>query len=202
MESIIVSAIESYGYFAVFALIFLENVFPPIPSEVILLLGGFFVGRGNLNFLPTILSATAGSLFGAYILYGIGPLLPTEKIYDSAERGWMKKLGFKRKEILTVVEQFEKKGKIFVLIGRCVPIIRSLISIPAGIVEMPVPLFSVLTVIGSFVWNSILTYLGYKTGENWHIILSYLDYYKYIIVALLAVAGVAYLIWHFKQKEE
>ena len=109
---------------------------------------------------------------------------------------------YKRQEILTVVEQFEKKGKIFVLIGRCVPIIRSLISIPAGIVEMPVPLFSVLTVIGSFVWNSILTYLGYKTGENWHIILSYLDYYKYIIVALLAVAGVAYLIWHFKQKEE
>ena len=202
MESIIVSAIESYGYFAVFFLIFVENIFPPIPSEVILLLGGFFVGRGNLNFLPTALAATAGSLFGAYILYGIGRLVPTEKIYDSAERGWMKKLGFKRKEILTVVHQFEDKGKIFVLIGRCVPIIRGLISIPAGMVEMPLPLFSVLTAVGSLVWNLILTYLGYKTGENWHIILTYLGYYKYVIAALLVVAGIAYLIWHFKQKEE
>ena len=114
----------------------------------------------------------------------------------------MKKLGFKRKEILTVVHQFEDKGKFFVLIGRCVPIIRSLISIPAGMVEMPLPLFSVLTALGSLVWNLILTFLGYKTGENWHIILTYLGYYKYVIAALLVALGIAYLIWHFKQKEE
>ncbi|MDD7363112.1 MAG: DedA family protein [Peptoniphilus sp.] len=202
MEATIVAAIESYGYFAVFALIFVENVFPPIPSEVILLLGGFFVGRGSLSYMPTVLSATLGSLIGAYVLYGIGRLIPKEKIYNSAERGVMKKLGFKKKEIVTVVDRFEDRGKLFVLFGRCVPVIRSLISIPAGMVKMPLPLFSVLTALGSFAWNCILTYLGYKTGENWHMILPYLDYYKYVIVAILAVLAVVYLIWHFKKKDE
>ncbi|MDY3118009.1 MAG: DedA family protein [Peptoniphilus sp.] len=201
MENVINSAISNYGYLAVFALILIENVFPPIPSEVILLLGGFFIGRGTLSFLPTALAATAGSLLGAYILYGIGRLVPTEKIYDSAERGWMGKLGFKKKEIMGVVNTFEDKGKILVLVGRCVPVIRSLISIPAGMVEMRLPAFSLLTATGSFVWNCVLTFLGYKTGENWHVILTYLDYYKYVIVALLAVIAIGYMVWHFKQKD-
>lgn len=202
MEDTIVSAIENYGYLAVFALIFIENIFPPIPSEVILLLGGFFVGRGSLTYLPTVFSATLGSLLGAYVLYGIGRLIPTEKIYASAESGLMHKLGFKKKEIVRVVDEFEDRGKFFVLIGRCVPVIRSLISIPAGMVEMPLPLFSILTAVGSFAWNCILTYLGYKTGENWHTILTYLDYYKYAIVALLAIVAVIYLIHHFKKKDD
>ena len=201
MERVITSAITNYGYLAVFALIFIENVFPPIPSEVILLLGGFFVGRGNLAFLPTVLAATAGSLLGAYILYGIGRMVPTEKIYDSAEHGWMGRLGFKRKEIMGVVNKFEHKGKALVLVGRCVPVVRSLISIPAGMVSMRLSVFSLLTAVGSIVWNCVLTFLGYKTGENWHVILTYLDYYKYIIVALLAVIAIGYLIWHFKQKD-
>lgn len=202
MEQMMTSAIESYGYFAVFALIFIENVFPPIPSEVILLFGGFFVGTGALGFFPTVLAATAGSVAGAFILYGIGKLVPAEKIYASAERGWMRKLGFKLQEITMVVEKFEEKGKILVLFGRCVPIIRSLISIPAGMVKMHLFSFTVLTALGSFLWNCILTFAGLKAGENWHSILKYLDYYKYVIAAILVVAGILILIRHFRRKRQ
>lgn len=201
LENFISNFIESYGYFAVFSLIFIENVFPPIPSEVILLIGGFFVGRGLLGITGTVLSATLGSVVGAYILYGIGRLVPTSKIYQWAETGWMRKLGFQKSEIEMVVEKFETKGKWLVLIGRCIPIVRSLISIPAGMVKMPILMFTLLTAFGSLVWNIILVYLGYITGENWHIVIEYLDIYKYVIAGILVILFIAYMIWHFRHKK-
>ena len=201
MESFITQFIESYGYLAVFSLIFIENIFPPIPSEVILLIGGFFVGRGMLGMGASILFATLGSVVGAYLLYGIGRLVPKEKIYNWTEKGWMKKLGFKKHEIEMVVDKFESKGKILVLAGRCIPIVRSLISIPAGMVKMKLPTFTLLTALGSLIWNTILVYLGYVTGENWHIVIHYFDLYKYVIVVILAILLVAYLIWHFNNKK-
>ncbi|MDO5301636.1 MAG: DedA family protein [Tissierellia bacterium] len=194
--------IESYGVLAVFGLIFIENIFPPIPSEVILLFGGFFVGSGRLPFVATYIAATLGSLIGAYVLYGIGRLVDEQRIYGWARDGWMAKLGFKLKDIEMVVQKFESKGKLLVLIGRCMPIVRSLISIPAGMVHMNLLVFTLFTALGSAVWNAILIYLGMKFGENWETVLTYIDYYKYIFVAAVAVGAVIYYIHHRKKSRE
>lgn len=201
MELFITNFIESYGVLAIFLLIVLENVFPPIPSEMILLIAGFFGSMGNLHATSSVLAATLGSLLGAYILYGIGRLVPKDRIYHWTEEGWMKKLGFKKDNLEMVVDAFEKKGKILVLVGRCIPIIRSLISIPAGMVKMSLGVFSILTFIGSLVWNCLLFFLGYLTGENWHVVISYLDIYKYFIVALMGLLMIFLYLRYFRKKK-
>ena len=198
MTQWITQMMTSYGYFAVFFLIFIENVFPPIPSEVILLLGGFMTTYAGLNPVLMILVSTLGSLAGAYLLYFIGLKLGTPGINKvlSGKVGRVIKLtveDFERSQ-----KWFNTKGEIAVFLCRFVPLLRSLISIPAGIAGMNLAKFSILTFVGSLIWNTIFTYLGRSAGAGWEIYSEKMDVIsKYVVIVLglllLIFAGVFYM---------
>lgn len=163
-------------------LIFLENIFPPIPSEVILPTAGVTVGRGQHSFLSILLFATLGSLVGAWVLYGIGYAIGAERV-----RGWFDKLPLIEVEDFDKVNDwFSKHGNAGVFFGRFVPGIRSLISIPAGTYKMPILQFSALTAIGSAIWNAIFIGFGAALGTQWHIIEPYTDLFSKFAYAVIA----------------
>lgn len=164
MQAFVLSFVAQYGYLALSALIFLENVFPPIPSEAILPAAGFMSSIGSLWLPVAILAATIGSLLGAYVLYGVGRVLSQERLMGTKPLGM---LGFEPGDVSSAIGWFKKHGQVSVLVCRCIPIVRSLISIPAGISGMGVMRFSAYTFLGSLVWNTILCTVGYVAGSAW-----------------------------------
>lgn len=174
---------EALGEVGVGVLVALENLFPPIPSEVVLPLAGFLAAQGRLGLLLTIVAATVGSVVGALVLYEIGartgrlrlrrlvdrmPLLEVEDL-DRAE-AW-----------------FARYGELSVLIGRCIPVVRSLISVPAGFAEMPRLRFTVLTTLGSGIWNTAFVGAGYLLGEQFHDVERYSGWLNAAVYAAIAV---------------
>lgn len=195
VENWITEIIGQYGYFGFFLLIMIENVFPPIPSEVILTFGGFMTTFSDMTRLIIILAATAGSIVGAMILYSMGLFIDVERLEKFVDR-WGRVLRLTRKDIRRANEWFEKYGPWTVLFGRLIPLIRSLISIPAGMSNMNFPLFLLLTAIGSLIWNTILVTVGFAVGDNWEIIVYYMNIYSNIAYVLLALGGVAGIFWY------
>lgn len=184
--------IDQFGYLAVGALILIENVFPPIPSEVILPLSGFLTTTSHLTLPGAIVAATAGSVLGAFILYGIGRVISRERLVAFFETRPMRLLGFTGADVERVVGWFETRGQLSVLLCRCVPGARSLISIPAGTARMGVGRFTLYTLAGSLLWNTVLCGLGVAAGDAWHNVAGSVawasDVLKLAVVALL-VAG-------------
>ena len=162
MEDYILNILSKFSYLGIFFLIFIENVFPPIPSELILVFGGFISKSLNLNFLLLVVFATLGSSTGAIILYYAGKKIPLEKMESFLEKKWVKRLGFKPGDIKKSLKYFEKYSTFAVFFGRCVPVVRSLISIPAGMQNMSLRKFLIYTTIGSGIWNTLLIYIGYS----------------------------------------
>ena len=182
-----VSLMETIGPAGAAIAIAAENLFPPIPSDVILPLAGFTAARGGFSVFEAILWTTIGSVFGAYVLYFLGRLLGHERMVRIAD-----KLPLVRStDIQKTVDWFAKHGAKAVLFGRCLPIFRSLISIPAGIEKMPWLLFGLLTLVGSLVWNSVFVLAGYFLGAQWHIIGPWADTLQYFVI----VAVVALVVW-------
>lgn len=167
MQETILTLMGEYGNLAVFLLILIENLFPPIPSEVILTFGGVMTTCTEMTVPGVIFSSTCGSVAGAVILYLIGYLIPAE-ILEKAVSGRIGRfLHFEKEEVELARSWFAKKGGSAVFLCRLVPIVRSLISVPAGISGMrPVP-FLVLTTAGSLMWNTILVLLGKTAGDSW-----------------------------------
>ncbi|MBJ7470106.1 MAG: DedA family protein [Solirubrobacteraceae bacterium] len=161
MSSWIDEAVRNGGYPALGGLILIENLFPPIPSEVILPLAGFYVERGELTFILAVLVATLGSLIGALILYGGARRGGRPVIYAHAHR-----VRIRHSELDRADAWFDRYGPWLVLFGRVVPGVRSLVSIPAGLSEMPIWQFVALTTLGSAVWNSALIGAGWALGSN------------------------------------
>lgn len=196
---------ESYGYLGIFFLIFVENVFPPIPSEVVLLFGGAMTAHTSLSVPMVIVMATIGSLLGAIVLYLLGRLLKAERLRRLFSGKFGRILRLKPEDVDKATLWFTKYEKKAVLICRCIPIVRSLISIPAGIAEMNFPLFLLLTALGSAVWNTVLVCVGAFLGEQWDRALPYLDKYSNLILILCviaAVALVAYLVIRNRKKKK
>lgn len=196
---------ESYGYLGIFFLIFVENVFPPIPSEVVLLFGGAMTAHTSLSVPMVIVMATIGSLMGAIVLYLLGRLLKAERLRRLFSGKFGRILRLKPEDVDKATLWFSKYEKKAVLICRCIPIVRSLISIPAGIAEMNFPLFLLLTALGSAVWNTVLVCVGAFLGEQWDRALPYLDKYSHLILILCviaAVALVAYLVIRNRKKKK
>lgn len=193
MESYIIDFITNYGYLAVFLLIALENIFPPIPSEIVLTFAGFMTTKTSLSIFGVIIVATLGSYIGAVLLYYIGYLLKIERLEKLAKHKWVNKIGFKYENINKAINWFDKRGKITVFLCRLVPIIRSLISIPAGVTKMNFFVFSICTLIGTLIWNTILVCLGSALGNNWSIVTSYINNYAIVLVILLAVILIVWL---------
>ena len=165
MEAAFFDFINQFGYLAVAGLILFENIFPPIPSELILPLSGFFTTTTDMMLPITIVAATVGSVVGAFLLYGIGRLLSRERLMRFFATRPMRLLGFKPDDVASAVDWFDRKGQITVLICRCVPIVRSLISIPAGTAKMNPAHFALYTLVGSAVWNTVLVSLGAAAGS-------------------------------------
>jgi len=196
MQAWIIPVMERYGYFGTFFLIFIENLFPPIPSEVILTFGGFMTTTTNLTIVGMVLASTAGSVAGAGILYAIGSYFSIDRLEKFIGR-WGYILRLKVEDIHRANAWFEKKGYAAVFICRMIPLLRSLISIPAGIAKMKPAYFFALTLVGTLIWNIILVSLGAMLGNSWQTILTYLSYYShftYIVLAVAAVVVVIYLI--------
>ncbi len=198
MQEFILSMMDKFGYLGVFALIAIENIFPPIPSEVILLFGGFMTTNTSLNVVFMIIAATLGSLLGAIVLYYIGKIFNKERLKRIVSGKVGKVLRLKEKDIDKADEWFDNKGNITVFFCRFVPIVRSLISIPAGMSEMPMLKFLIYTIVGSAIWNTVLIVLGNRVGENWESILGIFDRYSHIVVIVLIIIFVGFLIWFYK----
>jgi membrane protein DedA with SNARE-associated domain len=200
----IIEIMNKFGLLGIFLLITIENIFPPIPSEVILTFGGFMTTPvdSTITIWGVIIVSTLGSVVGAIILYGIGLLLSAERLGAILDGKIGKLLGFKKDDVFKACDWFNKKGKITVLFCRCVPIVRSLISIPAGMAKMRFDLFVILTTLGSFIWNIILVYLGAAAGSSWEKIVEGTDVYKTITVIVLGVIALAVLIWYILYRKK
>ena len=160
MQDIVIQIIENWGYIGVAMLIAIENIFPPIPSEVILAFGGFMTTKTTLNAIGVIIAATIGSVVGAIVLYLIGRILNKERLERIVSGKIGKVLRLKKEDIEKADKWFDTKGQKTVFICRFIPIVRSLISIPAGMSEMPFIKFLIYTILGSTIWNTVLVLLG------------------------------------------
>ena len=165
----------------------LENLFPPLPSEVILPMAGLAAARGSFTLFEALFWTTAGSVVGAFALYGIGAVLGLDRL-----RALVKRLPLLHvDDVDRTVAWFGRHGGKAVFFGRMLPIFRSLISIPAGVVRMPLWRFGLLTLAGSLLWNSVFVLSGYLLGEQWHIVEEYAGILQYDVIA---AAGAA-LVW-------
>lgn len=195
MQQTVTELIGRFGYWGVFFLIFIENIFPPIPSEVILLFGGALTLSTAMEVPGVVAAATFGSLAGAIALYALGRALGLERLKKLFAGRLGRILHFRPEQVDQAFGWFGRCQNRAVFICRCVPVVRSLISIPAGCNKMGLPLFLLLTALGSAVWNTVLAWLGALLGTAWERALPYLTRYSRIIliVCILALAG--YLIW-------
>jgi membrane protein DedA with SNARE-associated domain len=188
----ITDVIESTGYLGVALLVALENLFPPIPSEVVLPLAGFLAGREVLSFPGVVLAATAGSTAGALVLYLLGRWLGAQRLRGLLRsHGHLLLLG--ESDLDKATDWFQKHGGKAVLVGRLVPTVRSLISIPAGVTGMHLLPFVLYTAIGSGVWNLALAGLGWTLGDQWGQVRQYTQYLEWAVIATLAGAVVWFL---------
>lgn len=194
----VISIMEAIGSPGVGLAVFLENVFPPIPSEVILPLAGFTASQGSINVVAAFIWATVGSLTGAYFLYYLGAAIGANRLRKIAAWMWLVKV----EDVDNALAWFDKYGKASILIGRVIPGIRSLISIPAGIDRMNPLAFGLYTLLGSSIWNALLIYCGWVLGENWHAVEGVIDQYSKVVYALVALALVAVFIWLLRRARQ
>lgn len=199
MQQFIIQIMDTYGYLGVCFLIAIENLFPPIPSEVILTFGGFMTTYTRMTVPGVVIFSTIGSTMGAVLLYRVGMAMSPERLKGISQKKWFHVLGFELEEIENTLSWFENHGNKAVLIGRCVPIIRSLVSVPAGMSGMNYPLFLTYTVVGSTVWNIMLVSAGALLGNSWERVLIYIEKYSSVVKAFL-ISVIIMLVIRFLKK--
>lgn len=185
MENWIIDILNQYGYLGIALLITIENLFPPIPSEVILTFGGFMTTFTQMNILGVVLSSTFGSVIGAVLLYQIGFLLSPEHLIRLLNSRMGKLLHLKESDIQTSISWFNSKGNYTVFFCRFIPIVRSLISIPAGMARMEMGAFLPMTAAGSLIWNLLLVSLGATAGVSWQRVTIYMNTYSHVAEAVV-----------------
>ena len=189
MNDWVTNAVESMGYWGVVLLMFLENVFPPIPSELIMPLAGFEAARGDLTLWGVILAGTAGSVLGALPLYYLGRAVGEERLKRWACRHghW---LAVSAEDLDRVKQWFDHRGKAAVLLCRLVPGIRSLVSIPAGVHRMALVPFLLYTALGTAIWSGALAYVGSLLGQNYRRVEQWMGPATYVVLGGIVVAFV------------
>ncbi len=200
MQEFIINIMNSYGYLGVFLLILIENIFPPIPSEVILLFGGFMTTYTSLNVLGMTMSSTLGSVLGALILYKIGNFFNKETLKRLIHTRLGKLLRINNSDIDSSYNYFQTKGEKTIFFCRFIPLIRSLISLPAGINKMNITKFTIYTTLGSLIWNIVLITLGHIVGSNWKSILKIFDLYSTYAVVIIFIISIVLIIKFYKKK--
>lgn len=191
----IVNLMELLGAPGVGIAIFLENVFPPIPSEVVLPLAGFTVAQGSLSYPAVFIWSVMGSVAGAVFLYGLGAWLGAERLRAIADWMWL----VKASDVDKSLEWFDKHGRSSVFFGRLIPGVRSLISIPAGLDRMNLAMFALWTGLGSAIWNAILITLGMYLGESWETVSHYVDTYSTVVYVLLILIMLGFLAYFIRR---
>ncbi|HAO5945441.1 TPA: DedA family protein [Listeria monocytogenes] len=194
METWITSIMADFGYIGIYILIMVENLFPPIPSEIILTFGGFMTTVTSLNVVMVIIVATLGSVVGAILLYKVASYFGKERLTKIVLK-YGRILRLKEADIERAESFFLKYGSWAVFLCRMIPLIRSLISIPAGMTKMKMSKFLILTTAGSLLWNTVLIGLGAMLGESWNEIVVFMDSFStiiYSIIAILVVVGLGF----------
>lgn len=193
MNQLFLNLIEKFGSFGVFLLIFIENIFPPIPSEAVLGIGGFFISTTKLTFISVLFAATLGSVSGAVVLYYIGKYINSPKVRN-VFIGKDKILRVDQDSLGKIKRIYTKYQKISVFFFRMVPVFRSIISIPAGMFNMNLIEFVILTILGSTIWNALIIFAGMKLGENWKDIEVFIKDYTLIIIGIVVIFLIVYFI--------
>jgi membrane protein DedA with SNARE-associated domain len=184
LAGLITDIIAALGPIGVGVLVALETLFPPIPSELILPLSGYLASRGRMSLAAVVIGATLGSLAGALALYWAGAALGQKRLRRLAERMPLVEV----EDLERAEGWFDRHGGLAVLVGRVVPVVRSLVSVPAGVEHMPLWRFVIYTIIGSGVYNLVLIGLGYVLGSRWQTVEQYSNYLNYAIYAAILVA--------------
>ena len=187
MNNFVINIMNKYGYLGILFLITIENIFPPIPSEVILTLGGFMTSKDgiNMSLFGVIMYSTFGSMLGAIILYYVGYIFNKDRLLKIVRSKVGKILCLKESDIVKSDNSFNKNGDLTVLYCRFIPIVRSLISIPAGVNKMKLSIFLLYTFVGSLIWNTVLVSLGKLVGENYMVVAGVFSKYSKVILILL-----------------
>ncbi|MFW6358345.1 MAG: DedA family protein [Chroococcales cyanobacterium] len=189
----ITNIMNTLGYWGIGLLMFLENVFPPIPSELIMPLAGFTIAQGKMEFLPAIAAGVIGTILGAFFWYYLGKLTGERRLKYLANK-YGKWAGVSSEDIETAQHWFSRYGNIAVFFGRFVPAVRTLISLPAGINHMSLIPFLAYSTLGTIIWVGLLTYLGYILGANYSLVEQYLGTISKIIVIALVIAVIIFIL--------
>lgn len=201
LTQILTSFITSYGYLAVFVLMTAESALIPIPSEITMAFAGFLAGAGLMNFWLAILIGALGNLFGSLLAFYLGRGMGEEWIRIAIKK-WGKWILVHEKDFDMALTWFKKYGQGITFGSRLLPVVRTFISLPAGIAEMNVGKFAVFTFIGSFMWSAFLSYLGLKLGQNWEVIDPYFKKFQFVIIGLFIAAVAYYTYHHLKKRRE
>ncbi len=185
--------ILTLGYPGLAGVIFIENIFTPIPSEIVLPFAGSLASRGQMTLVSVWVWSTIGALLGAVALYYIG-VWADEPVFRAFTRRYGKYIAISEKDLDRVMAVFSRYGDAAIGFGRLIPLVRSLISIPAGMNRMPLPRFLLFTTIGSLFWNGLLTTAGFILGENWELILGFADKYEKVWLIVMGLVLAAFII--------
>ncbi|ASE36919.1 MULTISPECIES: undecaprenyl phosphate transporter UptA [Staphylococcus] len=199
MEHIITEFISKWGYLAITILVLLENILPFIPSEIILTFAGLLSTKSDLSLPMLFVISTVASFVGLLVLYYISRLVSEERLYRFVDKygKWIK---LKGKDVARANDWFKRYGEVAVLVCRFVPVLRVLITIPAGINRMNVVKFVVLSLIGTTIWNFALIYLGSLLSDSWDVLMNGIHTYSYVMYVLLAVV-IVYIIYRFVKRK-
>ena len=206
--------INQFGYLGVALLVVIENVFPPIPSEIVLPFAGFVAQQGasavnatagaaqsDSTVVGMMIAATVGSVVGALILYFVSAAIGPERLRGFVER-FGKWFGVKSSDLVRAEEWFDRRSSAAVLVGRCVPLIRSIVSIPAGFRRMKLTSFVVLTAIGSAVWNIALIGAGAVLGDQWERVGEYVGVFQWLVIAAVLLLLVRFVVSRLKNRRQ
>lgn len=200
MQEWIINTMNSLGYLGIGLLMFAENLFPPIPSELIMPLAGFTVAKGDMNFTLAVLAGVVGTILGALPWYYAGKLVGEERLKGLADK-YGKWITVSSQDIDKSTRWFNRYGNKAVLFGRLVPGVRTLISLPAGLSEMPIVPFLIYSTLGTTAWVMLLTFLGYVLGDHYELVEQYLDPVSKIVLVVLIIAFVVWVVRKRQQAE-
>jgi len=193
--------INQYGYWAVFLLIFIEGtIFPPIPSEMILSFAGFMTTYSDMKVLVVIAVSTLGTIVSSFALYALGRFLRADRLEKLFDGRLARILHLKREDFLRAQGWFLRHENKAVFLCRFVPIVRSLISIPAGMAKMNFAVFTALSLLGNLIWNSVLIYFGVFFGDAWEVVIEYMNIYSLVVIGVFAVIALIIAVIFIKRR--
>jgi membrane protein DedA with SNARE-associated domain len=201
LTQVLTSFISSYGYIAVFILMTAESALIPIPSEITMAFAGFLAGIGVMNFWMAVLIGALGNLVGSLLAFYLGRYMGEEWIRIAITK-WGKWILVHEKDFDMALAWFKKYGQGITFGSRLLPVVRTFISLPAGIADMNAGKFAAFTFIGSFMWSAFLAYLGLKLGQNWQVIDPYFRKFQFLIIGFFAIGAVFYIYHHLKRKKD